>query len=1048
MITRATLHSVRLSLLILGLGSPLLSGQTFVGFENFSTGNGQYSVVNTNQPGGPWSYNAALTTWSCFDMDPCGAVAFRASRLNSPVLTVVTPGILTLTFTHRYSFEPFDGTYWDGGQLRLSVNGGPYEEVPLVDFVANGYNANIGGANTPNNELLGLDVFGDASPGYATTNFTTSIVSLGPFAVDDTVSIQFLGAWDDCVQGAVPNWEINSVDFNPALEDRKVAPSFPNPNLPADTAVIQGIDAVFTIEVDGIPAPAIQWYRNGNPVFGGTNSTLVIPTSIPFLASGNYFVRASNTAGTNDSRTAVLTVTPDTFPPNLLHGVVRLDELVVLSFDETMDSNVFDSFSVFLYETGADPFSTALGVASATLENDTNWVMSLLDPLPQGVNLSVFIGDLSLSDIFGNRTTPTLERQLRLEVVVLSIDDNPSWRYNSSGGDFFTTSPAFFEAGFDDSAWLSGAALLGTETSATPEPIRTPIASTSGGGPITSYYRTRFVLPVALAEVFSLRMRTVIDDGAVSYLNGQEVFRVRVDAGQGAATLASRSVGDGVYEGPFAIDISALADGENVLATDLHQVTTGSSDNLWGAELVAVVSGIVQTPVTILTQPGPGPIDLLEYEVFSLSVLAGGTPPITYQWNLDGSPIPSAVNATYLVAVPHPSDQGTYTVELSNAFGSVTSNPVVVNIAGDPEPPTIVDAISSFDLVTITVRFSEPPSDATATNLAHYTVTPTAGGANVAVLNASLNGTTVTLTTEPRGFDNYTLTVRDIIDLAETPNLLAPNPTVLALPSEVIVLDTGANDTWRYNDSGEDLGSAWSQPAFIDTTWPVGAPLFYLKIGAPGVLEVPQRTTLSSTNASGSTNDLGTQRVVTYYFRTTFNFPFDPITTPVSLRYVLDDGAVFYINGDESLRVGMDPLNPITYTTLATRTEGNDQSFEPSASIDGSSLVQGDNLIAAELHQVMTSSSDAALALQILARVPMVTPTLRVTGVSIDLGGNVIIEHNGASVGGAVYVQETTELGPNGLPTSWTTVPGGPHGTPYNAGAPTGTRFFQVTDTP
>jgi len=49
----------------------------------------------------------------------------------------------------------------------------------------------------------------------------TSTAVLGPFSPGDLVSLQFLGAWDDCSEGAVPNWEIKTVDFEPTVENRE-----------------------------------------------------------------------------------------------------------------------------------------------------------------------------------------------------------------------------------------------------------------------------------------------------------------------------------------------------------------------------------------------------------------------------------------------------------------------------------------------------------------------------------------------------------------------------------------------------------------------------------------------------------------------------------------------------------------------------------------------------------------------------------------------------------------------------------------------------------
>jgi len=66
-----------------------------------------------------------------------------SSRLGAHEATEVT-----LTFAHRYKLRG-GRHHLDGGQVRVSINGGPYVLVPLTSFTANGYNATIQGSITP-----------------------------------------------------------------------------------------------------------------------------------------------------------------------------------------------------------------------------------------------------------------------------------------------------------------------------------------------------------------------------------------------------------------------------------------------------------------------------------------------------------------------------------------------------------------------------------------------------------------------------------------------------------------------------------------------------------------------------------------------------------------------------------------------------------------------------------------------------------------------------------------------------------------------------------
>ncbi|HKX61276.1 MAG TPA: PA14 domain-containing protein, partial [Verrucomicrobiae bacterium] len=172
-------------------------------------------------------------------------------------------------------------------------------------------------------------------------------------------------------------------------------------------------------------------------------------------------------------------------------------------------------------------------------------------------------------------------------VTLLAINDVTTWRYDRSAQDLGT---AWSEAGFDDSSWPSGPTLIADESTTTVEPIRTAISRFNDQGTYvkTFYFRTRFNFSGASTPGIKLALRHVIDDGAVFYLNGTEIHRFGIAAGP--VTAATDATGhENVYEGPYDIPVTALVEGENVLAAELHQAGASSSDMVFGAELTAAV---------------------------------------------------------------------------------------------------------------------------------------------------------------------------------------------------------------------------------------------------------------------------------------------------------------------------------------------------------------------------------------------------------------------------------------------------------------------------
>jgi uncharacterized lipoprotein YddW (UPF0748 family) len=83
-------------------------------------------------------------------------------------------------------------------------------------------------------------------------------------------------------------------------------------------------------------------------------------------------------------------------------------------------------------------------------------------------------------------------------------------------------------------------------------------------------------------------------------------------------------------------------------------------------------------PPTILTQPTG--ITITNGGTLILSVEAGGPPPFTYQWKLNGTNVPGATNSTLLRTNATPWHAGSYLVVVSNVTSSVTSDAALAQI--------------------------------------------------------------------------------------------------------------------------------------------------------------------------------------------------------------------------------------------------------------------------------------------------------------------------------------------------------------------------------
>jgi len=64
----------------------------------------------------------------------------------------------------------------------------------------------------------------------------------------------------------------------------------------------------------------------------------------------------------------------------------------------------------------------------------------------------------------------------------------------------------------------------------------------------------------------------------------------------------------------------------------------------------------------------------------TFTVEAGGQPPLNYHWRLNGTDIPGATNATFVISSVNSSNQGVYTVIVSNSSGAIESGGATLTV--------------------------------------------------------------------------------------------------------------------------------------------------------------------------------------------------------------------------------------------------------------------------------------------------------------------------------------------------------------------------------
>src|SRR5439155_20161821 len=180
--------------------------------------------------------------------------------------------------------------------------------------------------------------------------------------------------------------------------------------------------------------------------------------------------------------------------------------------------------------------------------------------------------------------------------------------------------------------------------------------------------------------------------------------------------------------------------------------------------------------------------------------------------------------------------------------------------------------------------------------------------------------------------------------------LLAILTSFQTAKADNILISRGS--TWKYNNSNLDLGTAWRNLDYDESGW--GGP-------SPGSL---------GDNIEGgfqmvqSVIDIGAvgARLPTIYFRKTFYVTNAALYEGLILRLLRDDGAAIYLNGELLYSDGVSI--PSHFSDFAMQVVGgNDEITYFEHSLSSTLLVNGTNILAVEVKNATSTSSDLAFDL-------------------------------------------------------------------------------------
>jgi sugar lactone lactonase YvrE len=201
----------------------------------------------------------------------------------------------------------------------------------------------------------------------------------------------------------------------------------------------------------------------------------------------------------------------------------------------------------------------------------------------------------------------------------------------------------------------------------------------------------------------------------------------------------------------------------------------------WGNNTIRAGGLSTNISPSILAQPQPQTVG--QGQTGSFSVVAAGSAPLSYQWLLFGTNLPSATASSYTCANAQPANAGPYSVIVSNFVGSVTSSPALLTVV---MPPVITD----------------PPQGLTVDQNISATFTVTASGTapfayqwlfNGAAISTATSSSYTRTNTQPEDAGSYSVIISNYAgSITSAPALLTVNlvptpPSITAQPQSQAV---------------------------------------------------------------------------------------------------------------------------------------------------------------------------------------------------------------------------------------------------------------------